>query len=273
MAGLESQRSAEAPWSPRPDRGGAGSAAAERDLASVTALFDIADQYVTNTTGATLSGLVAHVHALELPTTGTRPDRADAVAICSPHAALERDWDFVVLAGLQEGLWPNTVPRGGVLGTQHLVDVLDGVTGSGDGPTARVSTRAPLLAEERRLLIAAMGRARSRLLVTAVDSDTGDAAMLPSPFCTELAALATEDPDTGDEREIDPGAAGADAGGAGGSAAGSGVRPRWGGGCRGQGLCGNAIGPPCRGGRAGRGPVAVAGPHRTVDGRAAVVGG
>lgn len=186
------------------DRGGAGSAAAERDLASVTALFDIADQYVTNTTGATLSGLVTHVHALELPTTGTRPDRADAVAICSPHAALERDWDFVVLAGVQEGLWPNTVPRGGVLGTQHLVDVLDGVTGSGDGPTARVSTRAPLLAEERRLLIAAMGRARSRLLVTAVDSDTGDAAMLPSPFCTELAALATEDPDTGDEREIIP---------------------------------------------------------------------
>lgn len=186
------------------DRGGAGSAAAERDLASVTALFDIADQYVTNTTGATLSGLVTHVLALELPTTGTRPDRGDAVAICSPHAALERDWDFVVLAGLQEGLWPNTVPRGGVLGTQHLVDVLDGVTGSDDGPTARVSTRAPLLAEERRLLIAAMGRARSRLLVTAVDSDTGDAAMLPSPFCTELAALSTEDPDTGEEREIIP---------------------------------------------------------------------
>lgn len=186
------------------DRGGAGGTAAERDLASVTALFDIADQYVTNTTGATLGGLVAHVDALELPTTGTRPERADTVAICSPHAALERDWDFVVLAGLQEGLWPNTVPRGGVLGTQHLVDVLDGVTGSDDGPTARVSTRAPLLAEERRLLIAAMGRARDRLLVTAVDSDTGDAALLPSPFCAELAALATEYTDTGGEREIIP---------------------------------------------------------------------
>ena len=59
-----------------------------------------------------------------------------------------------------------------------------------------MSTRAPLLAEERRLLIAAMGRARSRLLVTAVDSDGGDESMLPSPFCYELAALATDpDPD------------------------------------------------------------------------------
>lgn len=176
-------------WVTLADRGGTGSAAAERDLAAVTALFEIADQYVTNTTGATLSGLAAHVDALELPTTDSRPARTDSVAICSPHAALERDWEFVVLAGLQEGLWPNTVPRGGVLGTQHLVDILDGVIGSDDGPTARISTRAPLLAEERRLLIAAMGRARDRLLVTAVDSDAGDAAMLPSPFCAELAAL------------------------------------------------------------------------------------
>ncbi len=85
-------------------------------------------------------------------------------------------------------MWPNTIPRGGVLGTQQLIDVLDGV-GAG------ASSRAPLLAEERRLLIAAMGRARTHLLVTAVDSDSGDDAMLPSPFCYELARLAT-DPDS-----------------------------------------------------------------------------
>ena len=34
-----------------------------------------------------------------------------------------------------------------------------------------MSTRAPLLAEERRLLIAALGRARSHVVVTAVDGD------------------------------------------------------------------------------------------------------
>jgi RecB family exonuclease len=78
-----------------------------------------------------------------------------------------------------------------VLGTQQLVDVMDGVATETD---RGLSSRAPLLAEERRLLIAAMGRARSRLLVTAVDSDSGDESMLPSPFCYELAALAT-DPD------------------------------------------------------------------------------
>ncbi|MGV0799986.1 PD-(D/E)XK nuclease family protein, partial [Mycolicibacterium elephantis] len=110
--------------------------------------------------------------------------------VLSAHAALGREWDFVVIAGMQEGLWPNTVPRGGVLGTQQLVDVLDGIATHDE---RGLSTRAPLLAEERRLLIAAMGRARHRLLVTAVDSDNGAESMLPSSFCYELAAMATEE--------------------------------------------------------------------------------
>jgi superfamily I DNA/RNA helicase/RecB family exonuclease len=176
-------------------RGGAAGAQADRDLDAVTALFDVAEQYVTRTAGASLRGMVDHVTALGLPATphDHRPE-SDAVSVLSAHSALGREWEFVVIAGLQEGLWPNTIPRGGVLGTQRLVDVLDGVATSAE---RGLSTRAPLLAEERRLLIAAMGRARSRLLVTAVDSDNGDESMLPSSFCYELAALATDpDPDT-----------------------------------------------------------------------------
>ncbi|MCW2589694.1 MAG: helicase, superfamily [Mycobacterium sp.] len=168
------------------ERGGSAGAQAGRDLDAVTALFDVTEQYVARTTGATLSGAVDHVRAMVLPAAG-RGDRsaADAVTVLSAHAALGREWDFVVIAGLQEGLWPNTVPRGGVLATQQLVDVIDGVAEPG------VSTRAPLLAEERRLLLSALGRARTRVLVTAVDGD-GDEAELPSVFCDELAALTTD---------------------------------------------------------------------------------
>jgi superfamily I DNA/RNA helicase/RecB family exonuclease len=179
-------------WLAASERGGTLGAQADRDLDAVTALFDIADQYVNRTAGASLRGLVDHVMALGAPAAPADPRRPlDAVAVLSAHAALGREWDFVVIAGVQEGLWPNTIPRGGVLGTQHLVDVLDGVSAPAD---LAVSTRAPLLAEERRLLMAAMGRARTRLLVTAVDSDAGDGSLLPSPFCTELAALATDAP-------------------------------------------------------------------------------
>jgi len=174
-------------WLATAERGGAAGALADQNLGAVAALFDIVDDYVSRTAGASLPGLLDHVAALQLPPAG--PDGAapsETVAVLSPHAALGRDWELVVIAGLQDGLWPNTTPRGGVLGTQRLLDVLDGL---GDD----VSARAPLLAEERRLLIAAMGRARRRLLITAVDSDAGDDVFLPSPFVAELARWSTAD--------------------------------------------------------------------------------
>ena len=175
-------------WLTAAERGGSDGALADRDLATVTALFDIADDYVARTTGASVPGLLDHVAALQLPPP-VEHAASDTVAVLSPHAALGWDWEMVVIAGVQEGLWPNTTPRGGVLGTQRLLDVLDGL---GDD----VSCRAPLLAEERRLLIAALGRARRRLLITAVDSDSGEETMLASSFVAELAAF-----DTGDVEE------------------------------------------------------------------------
>ncbi|MEZ0351134.1 ATP-dependent helicase [Mycobacterium sp. pR1184] len=179
-------------WLAAAERGGTAGAQATRDLDAVTALFDVTDQYVSRTPAASLRGLLDHVAALQLPSVKTEPaSTAEQVQLLSAHAALGHEWDVVVIAGLQDGLWPNTVPRGGVLATQRLLDVVDGVC-----PDA--SVRAPLLAEERRLLVAAMGRARRRLLVTAVDSDTGGAdggAALPSPFFFELAQCADEDAD------------------------------------------------------------------------------
>ena len=174
-------------WVAAADGRATDSALAERNLGAVTALFDITEAYVARTAGASLSGLLDHVASLQLPPVAADAGPAgETVAVLSPHAALGRDWEMVVIAGVQDGLWPNTTPRGGVLGTQRLLDVLDGL---GED----VSVRAPLLAEERRLLIAAMGRARRRLLITAVDSDAGDEAAVASVFIPELARLATGD--------------------------------------------------------------------------------
>src|ERR1700758_3548164 len=185
-------------WLSASERGGPAGAQATRDLEAVTALFDITDHYVSRTPGASLRGLIGHVAALQLPRPNVDPvSQVEEVRVLSAHAALGHEWDFVVIAGLQEGLWPNTVPRGGVLGTQRLLDALDGITED-------ASVRAPLLAEERRLLVAAMGRARRRLLVTALDSDTGGAglgAALPSAFFYEIAQWA--DPD-GDPAAVQP---------------------------------------------------------------------
>ena len=174
-------------WLAACERGGPSGAQAGRDLDAVTALFDATDHYLSRTAGVSLPGLIDHLGTLQMPAVG--PDTAAAaeqVTVLSAHAALGHEWDLVVIAGLQEGLWPNTIPRGGVLGTQRLIDVLDGVT-------ENASMRAPLLAEERRLLVAAMGRARKRLLVTAIDGQASDGseAALPSPFFTEIAQWVT----------------------------------------------------------------------------------
>jgi RecB family exonuclease len=181
-------------WLTACERGGPSGAQAVRDLDAVTALFDITDHYVSRTSGASLRGLLEHVSALHLPRVSPEPaPGAEQVTVLSAHAALGHEWELVVVAGLQDGLWPNTVPRGGVLGTQRLLDELDGVA---EG----ASLRAPLMAEERRLLVAAMGRARGRLLVTAVDSDTGSdgrEAALPSAFFYEIAQWVNPDGDPG----------------------------------------------------------------------------
>ncbi len=177
-SGLERRLSAGA------ERGGQAGLSVGKNLDAVTALFDVADQYVSGTTAPSIAGLFDHVHALRLPASTLDPVEApDGVVILSPHQALGREWDLVVIAGLQEGLWPNAIPRGGGLATQALLDELDGVAG-------KVSARAPVIADERRLLIAAMGRARSRLVVTAVDGgadgEPTDLAV-PSPFFFDIA--------------------------------------------------------------------------------------
>jgi superfamily I DNA/RNA helicase/RecB family exonuclease len=174
-------------WLVACERDGQSGAQAGRDLDAVTALFDATDEYLAHTAGASLRGLIDHLTAQQLHATAPEPAAAaEQVAVLSAHAALGHEWDVVVIAGLQEGLWPNTIPRGGVLGTQRLLDFLDGVD-------QNVSMRAPLLAEERRLLVAAMGRARKRLLVTAIDgeADGNDEASMPSPFFTEIAQWTT----------------------------------------------------------------------------------
>ncbi|HYY01749.1 MAG TPA: ATP-dependent DNA helicase [Mycobacterium sp.] len=174
-------------WLTACERGGMSGAQAARDLDAVTALFDAGNEYLSRTAGASLRGLTDHLLTQQL--LAGKPESAAAaeqVAVFSAHAAIGHEWDLVVIAGLQEGLWPNTIPRGGVLGTQRLLDVLDGVA-------ENASMRAPLLAEERRLLVAAMGRARRRLIVTAVDGGANgdDEASMPSPFFAEIARWST----------------------------------------------------------------------------------
>ena len=177
-------------WVDAADRGGSAGTQADRDLDAVVALFDAAARYVDRLPRATVAGFVDYLTDQEIAG-DARSDRApaeEAVTVLTAHSAAGRQWRLVVVAGVQEGLWPSVRSRGSLLGTEQLVEVLSG--GPGPELDGVVSRSAPLLAEERRLFLLACSRASERLLVTAVRSAAGDAELVPSRFLDELAPTA-----------------------------------------------------------------------------------
>ena len=48
--------------------------------------------------------------------------RGDAVAVLTAHRSKGLEWDLVVVAGVQEGIWPDVRLRGSLLGMDELVD-------------------------------------------------------------------------------------------------------------------------------------------------------
>ncbi|GGL09239.1 hypothetical protein GCM10011588_24490 [Nocardia jinanensis] len=167
-------------WLAQSGRGGAAGMQADRDLDAAVALFDAAAAYTDRLPGATIEGFVEYLLQQQIPQDrAVRSHREEAVDLLSAHAAAGREWEVVAVAGVQEGIWPDPRPRGTLLHTEDLVDDIAGIT-------ERVSRAAPILAEERRLLFVACSRARRSLLVTAVESVTGDRDLVPSRFLAEL---------------------------------------------------------------------------------------
>ncbi len=170
-------------WVAQSERGGAVGMQADRDLDAAVGLFDAAAAYVDRIPRAGIEGFVEYLLQQEIPQ-DTAPLTApgDAVALLSAHAAAGREWDVVAVAGVQEGIWPNPRPRGTLLHTEDLVDLSAGIGLAGES----VSRAAPILAEERRLLLVACSRARRSLLVTAVESVSGERDLVPSRFLAEM---------------------------------------------------------------------------------------
>jgi superfamily I DNA/RNA helicase/RecB family exonuclease len=172
--------------------------AADRDLDSIVVLFDAAARFVDRLPGARTEVFLDHVLGQDLPADSIAPsaDRGEAVRLLTAHAAKGLEWDLVVLAGVQEGIWPDLRLRGSLLGSERLVDVLAGRAAS--GVAAVVGQTSALLDEERRLFYVAATRARRRLIVTAVASASvggSDGEEQPSRFLTELALPERRGPD------------------------------------------------------------------------------
>lgn len=169
------------PWPSRLERsarrGGAAGRNADRDLDAVCALFATAARAEERTGGRGALNFLEEIEAEDIAadTLTRRAVRPDAVRLMTAHRAKGLEWRLVVVAGVQEGLWPDLRRRGSLLEADRI----------GRDGLAEPLTPGALLAEERRLFYVAATRARERLVVTAVKAPADDGDQ-PSRFLTEL---------------------------------------------------------------------------------------
>lgn len=154
--------------------GGRSGARADRDLDAVVELFAaaaaLADRLPGSDTEAFLDRLGAEEVAAD--SIAARSPTEQCVQVVTPHAAAGREWRLVVVAGVQEGGWPDLRLRGSLLGSEHLVDAIAGRDRS------NAAAQAAVRHDEARLFHVAVSRASERLIVTAVRSEDEQ----PSPY-------------------------------------------------------------------------------------------
>ncbi|MEN0129390.1 MAG: PD-(D/E)XK nuclease family protein [Brevundimonas sp.] len=182
------------PWRRSALAGGVAGARADRDLDAVLALFRAAETFVDRMPRATPGAFVDWLVSQDLPadSIAARARRAD-VQVLTPAGASGREWQVVVVAGVQEGTWPDLRLRDSILGAQQLTDIVSGrtsasATGPGDAGERAALARQAVLSDELRSFATACSRARSQLLVTAV----ADADSQPSAFLDLVQAVDDE---------------------------------------------------------------------------------
>jgi RecB family exonuclease len=171
-------------WRERALAGGPAGARADDALDAVVALFAAAAAHEDARPGSGPESFLTSVAQQEVAadSLAARSPDGGAVALLTPAAAAGRQWRRVVVAGVQDGVWPDLRLRGSLLGSTELADLASG-RGDGCDPVATeggalAAARAQVRYDETRLLHVALTRASEHVVVTAVRSEEDQ----PSPF-------------------------------------------------------------------------------------------
>ncbi len=147
---------------------GTGVAASEanHNLDGVVALLTAAKRFGEREPDSPPAVFLSRLLDADVPEDTLSPTRSvDSVLIATPSGVVGQEFDVVVVAGLQEGVWPDLRVRGTLLNTDSLVRAARGEA------DAVLDHRALVKADELRMFAVAVSRARRQLVLAACSDD------------------------------------------------------------------------------------------------------
>jgi superfamily I DNA/RNA helicase/RecB family exonuclease len=176
-------------WRDQALSAGITSAEANTNLDGILALFTAAKRFVERRPDDDAVLFLDAVLDADVPEDTLTPQpNEQAVLVTTPSGAVGLEFDTVVVAGLQEGSWPNRRLRGSLLGAADMVRASVGLD------AANIDDRKLVLDDELRMFGLAVSRARSRVILSAVANDDEAASVFlsllpPDAVVIDTAAL------------------------------------------------------------------------------------
>jgi superfamily I DNA/RNA helicase/RecB family exonuclease len=163
---------------------GITAAEANTNLDGVLALFTAAKRWVERRPDSEPELFLDAVLDADVPEDTLTPQPNEhAVLITTPSGTVGLEFDTVVVAGLQDGAWPNRRLRGSLLGAQELVRAATGLDSS------TIDERKLVLDDELRIFALAVSRARREVVLAAVSNDDESASVFLSLLPDEIPSL------------------------------------------------------------------------------------
>jgi len=169
-------------WRDKALAGGNSGAKADRDLDAVITLFESARRFSERNQGASPQLFIDQIRNERILSDSITASgaREEVVSLLTVHSAKGRQWEFVVVTGIQDGSWPNLKERGSLLGSERLVESMrSGLVAKAELAAA---TASGLAEDERRLLYVAITRAKKALFITGYSTEDSQ----PSRYFDEL---------------------------------------------------------------------------------------
>lgn len=163
-------------------------------LDSVLRLFTLAEKFSARGgfTATSFSSIVSEQDIAQ-DSLAARAGFDDFVSVGTPASLAHRRFPFVIIADVNEGVWPNPKLRGSILGLADLASILDEGSRVTADPGYHSYAKTSNLREEGELFYTALTRADERLLITSISNEDTN----PSPFFDAVATHVGSGSETG----------------------------------------------------------------------------